>query len=153
MLLPSCTPTRPRTRRSARPTLRLPASRCTLTTDPQTRRRHSVMSDSVTMPAPGQSERVVMPALGESVTEGIVTRWLKQVGESVELDEPLLEISTDKVDTEIPSPIAGVLQEILVSEDETVPVGAALAVIRTGAPVSTSAPAPMAPPSAEVSVE
>src|SRR5450759_2128201 len=101
----------------------------------------------------GPSERVVMPALGESVTEGIVTRWLKQVGESVALDEPLLEISTDKVDTEIPSPIAGVLQEILVSEDETVPVGAALAVIRTGAPISTSAPAPMAPPSAEVIVE
>src|SRR5450759_4026135 len=103
--------------------------------------------------AVGPSERVVMPALGESVTEGIVTRWLKQVGESVALDEPLLEISTDKVDTEIPSPIAGVLQEILVAEDETVPVGAALAVIRTGAPVSASAPAPMAPPSAEVSVE
>src|SRR5450830_1860729 len=103
--------------------------------------------------AVGPSERVVMPALGESVTEGIVTRWLKQVGESVALDEPLLEISTDKVDTEIPSPIAGVLQEILVSEDETVPVGAALAVIRTGAPISTSAPAPMAPPSAEVIVE
>jgi pyruvate dehydrogenase E2 component (dihydrolipoamide acetyltransferase) len=103
--------------------------------------------------AVGPSERVVMPALGESVTEGIVTRWLKQVGESVALDEPLLEISTDKVDTEIPSPIAGVLQEILVAEDETVPVGAALAVIRTGAPISTSVPAPMAPPSAEVSVE
>src|SRR5450830_753458 len=286
MLLPSCTPTRPRARHSARRTLRWPASRCTLIADPQTRRRHSVMSDSVTMPALGESvtegtvtrwlkqvgdtvavdeplvevstdkvdteipspfggvleqilvaedetvavgaplaiigtgasaeaapttpepaaepaapaeeapapvvepeiyaprleepavdvptsvaahayatpgsaepdavgpsERVVMPALGESVTEGIVTRWLKQVGESVALDEPLLEISTDKVDTEIPSPIAGVLQEILVAEDETVPVGAALAVIRTGAPVSASAPAPMAPPSAEVSVE
>ena len=75
------------------------------------------------------SERVNMPALGESVTEGTVTRWLKQVGDAVALDEPLLEVSTDKVDTEIPSPVAGVLQEILVAEDETVPVGAALAVI------------------------
>ena len=99
------------------------------------------------------SDSVQMPALGESVTEGTVTRWLKSVGDEVALDEPLLEVSTDKVDTEIPSPIAGVLQEILVSEDETVPVGAALAVIRTGAPISTSAPAPMAPPSAEVIVE
>ena len=113
----------------------------------------AVEAPAVETDAFGPSERVVMPALGESVTEGIVTRWLKQVGESVALDEPLLEISTDKVDTEIPSPIAGVLQEILVSEDETVPVGAALAVIRTGAPISTSAPAPMAPPSAEVIVE
>ena len=75
------------------------------------------------------SERVNMPALGESVTEGTVTRWLKQVGDAVAVDEPLLEVSTDKVDTEIPSPVAGVLQEILVAEDETVPVGAALAVI------------------------
>ena len=74
-----------------------------------------------------------MPALGESVTEGTVTRWLKQEGEQVEVDEPLLEVSTDKVDTEIPSPVAGVLQEILVAEDETVEVGAELAVIGDGA--------------------
>ena len=73
------------------------------------------------------SDSVQMPALGESVTEGTVTRWLKQVGEHVDVDEPLLEVSTDKVDTEIPSPVAGVLQEILVSEDETVAVGTALA--------------------------
>ena len=79
------------------------------------------------------SERVTMPALGESVTEGTVTRWLKQVGDTVEVDEPLLEVSTDKVDTEIPSPVAGVLQEILVGEDETVEVGAELAVIGDGA--------------------
>ncbi|ADB75963.1 2-oxoglutarate dehydrogenase, E2 component, dihydrolipoamide succinyltransferase [Geodermatophilus obscurus] len=72
---------------------------------------------------------VTMPALGESVTEGTVTRWLKQEGEQVEVDEPLLEVSTDKVDTEIPSPAAGVLSRILVSEDETVEVGAELAVI------------------------
>ncbi|MFK5583974.1 2-oxoglutarate dehydrogenase, E2 component, dihydrolipoamide succinyltransferase [Serinicoccus sp. LYQ131] len=78
------------------------------------------------------SERVSMPALGESVTEGTVTRWLKSVGDSVEVDEPLLEVSTDKVDTEIPSPVAGVLQEILAEEDETVEVGADLCVVGDG---------------------
>jgi 2-oxoglutarate dehydrogenase E2 component (dihydrolipoamide succinyltransferase) len=70
-----------------------------------------------------------MPALGESVTEGTVTRWLKQEGDEVAADEPLLEVSTDKVDTEIPSPAAGILQRIVVGEDETVAVGAELAVI------------------------
>ena len=70
-----------------------------------------------------------MPELGESVTEGTVTRWLKQVGDSVEVDEPLLEVSTDKVDTEIPSPVAGTLLSITADEDETVEVGAELAVI------------------------
>src|SRR6478752_5688362 len=79
------------------------------------------------------SERVTMPALGESVTEGTVTRWLKNIGDTVEVDEPLLEVSTDKVDTEIPSPVAGTLQEILVQEDDTVPVGADLAVVGDGA--------------------
>ncbi|MCT1620081.1 2-oxoglutarate dehydrogenase, E2 component, dihydrolipoamide succinyltransferase [Janibacter hoylei] len=84
------------------------------------------------------SERVTMPALGESVTEGTVTRWLKNVGDTVEVDEPLLEVSTDKVDTEIPSPVAGTIQEILVEEDETVEVGADLAVIGDGdAPASS----------------
>ena len=78
------------------------------------------------------SDSVQMPALGESVTEGTVTRWLKQVGEHVDVDEPLLEVSTDKVDTEIPSPVAGVIQEILVAEDETVAVGTALALIGDG---------------------
>jgi pyruvate dehydrogenase E2 component (dihydrolipoyllysine-residue acetyltransferase) len=72
---------------------------------------------------------VQMPALGESVTEGTVTRWLKQVGDTVELDEPLLEVSTDKVDTEIPSPAAGVLTKIIVQEEDTVEVGGELAVI------------------------
>ena len=72
---------------------------------------------------------VTMPRLGESVTEGTVTRWLKKEGERVEADEPLLEVSTDKVDTEIPSPAAGVLQKIVAEEDETVEVGAELAVI------------------------
>ncbi len=76
---------------------------------------------------------VQMPALGESVTEGTVTRWLKQEGDTVEVDEPLLEVSTDKVDTEIPSPAAGVLQKIVAQEDETVEVGAELAVIGDGA--------------------
>ena len=70
-----------------------------------------------------------MPALGESVTEGTVTRWLKQEGDEVAVDEPLLEVSTDKVDTEIPSPVAGVLTKIVAQEDETVEVGGALAVI------------------------
>src|SRR5699024_3105616 len=68
-------------------------------------------------------------ALGESVTEGTVTRWLKQEGDSVEVDEPLLEVSTDKVDTEIPSPVAGVLTKIVAAEDDTVEVGGELAVI------------------------
>src|SRR4051812_49766501 len=72
---------------------------------------------------------VTMPRLGESVTEGTVTRWLKQEGERVEADEPLLEVSTDKVDTEIPSPAAGVLSRIVVGEDETADVGSELAVI------------------------
>src|SRR5215210_8671644 len=72
---------------------------------------------------------VNLPALGESVTEGTVTRWLKQVGDEVKVDEPLLEVSTDKVDTEIPSPVAGTLLEIKVEEDDTVEVGAVLAMI------------------------
>src|SRR5690242_765832 len=72
---------------------------------------------------------VTMPRLGESVTEGTVTRWLKQEGERVEADEPLLEVSTDKVDTEIPSPATGVLHRIVVHEDETAEVGSELAVI------------------------
>lgn len=78
------------------------------------------------------SESVKMPALGESVTEGTVTQWLKAVGDSVEVDEPLLEVSTDKVDTEVPSPVAGVIEKILVEEDDTVEVGADLVVIGSG---------------------
>src|SRR5450830_376952 len=88
---------------------------------------------------------VKLPALGESVTEGTVTRWLKAVGDTVEVDEPLLEISTDKVDTEIPSPFAGTLLEIRVQEDETVSVGAVLAVIGSGAAPAPQAAAPVAP--------
>ena len=90
------------------------------------------------------SEIVKMPALGESVTEGTVVRWLKEVGEEIAVDEPLLEVSTDKVDTEVPSPIAGTLQKILVQEDEEAEVGAAIAVIGSGAP-SDASPAPAAP--------
>jgi len=103
---------------------------------------------------------VTMPALGESVSEGTVTRWLKAEGDHVNVDEPLLEVSTDKVDTEIPSPVAGTLQKIIVQIDQTVPVGAELAIIADGAaaaaPVSapvvaTQAPvaaAPVTPPAA-----
>jgi len=85
---------------------------------------------------------VTMPALGESVTEGTVTRWLKSEGDMVAMDEPLLEVSTDKVDTEIPSPVAGILQRIVVRVDATVAVGAELAVIGTDALAATPAPVP-----------
>ena len=95
---------------------------------------------------------VTMPALGESVTEGTVTRWLKKEGDQIAVDEPLLEVSTDKVDTEIPSPVAGVLQKIVVPVDSTVAVGAELAVIaesgaaaKPAAPVATPAPVVQAP--------
>lgn len=81
---------------------------------------------------------VKMPALGESVTEGTVTRWLKAEGDQVALDEPLLEVSTDKVDTEIPSPVAGILQKILVAVDNVAPVGAELALIADGASVAAA---------------
>ena len=86
---------------------------------------------------------LTMPALGESVTEGTVTRWLKNEGDQIAIDEPLLEVSTDKVDTEIPSPVAGVLQKIVVGIDQTVAVGAELAIIADGA--AATAPAPAAP--------
>jgi 2-oxoglutarate dehydrogenase E2 component (dihydrolipoamide succinyltransferase) len=113
----------------AKRTLLLPASHFTHTVN----RGEENMSFSVTM-----------PALGESVSEGTVTRWLKAEGDHVAVDEPLLEVSTDKVDTEIPSPVAGVLQKIVVGVDQTVPVGAELAVIADGAAGSTT-PAPAAP--------
>ena len=90
---------------------------------------------------------LTMPALGESVTEGTVTRWLKNEGDHVAIDEPLLEVSTDKVDTEIPSPVAGVLQKIVVGIDQTVAVGAELAIIADGAAAATpvaATPAPVA---------
>jgi 2-oxoglutarate dehydrogenase E2 component (dihydrolipoamide succinyltransferase) len=95
--------------------------------------------------ASGDATDIVLPELGESVTEGTVTRWLKQVGDEIAVDEALLEISTDKVDTEIPSPVAGVIQEILVQEDETVDVGAVLARVGSGAPAAPAQEAPAAP--------
>nr|WP_221376228.1 2-oxoglutarate dehydrogenase, E2 component, dihydrolipoamide succinyltransferase [Actinoplanes polyasparticus] len=108
----------------------------------------------------GEGTAVKMPALGESVTEGTVTRWLKQVGDAIEVDEPLLEVSTDKVDTEIPSPVAGTLLEIKVQEDETADVGADLAIIGAegAAPAPAEekpAPAPQqaAPPKQETAPE
>ena len=100
---------------------------------------------------------VIMPALGESVTEGTVTTWLKSVGDTVALDEPLVEVSTDKVDSEVPSPVAGVLLQILIPEDETVEVGTQLALIGDAseapqdapAPVQESAPTPAPAPEAQ----
>ncbi|ADL48115.1 2-oxoglutarate dehydrogenase, E2 component, dihydrolipoamide succinyltransferase [Micromonospora aurantiaca (nom. illeg.)] len=104
----------------------------------------------------GEGTPVTMPALGESVTEGTVTRWLKQVGETVEVDEPLLEVSTDKVDTEIPSPVAGTLQEIKVAEDETADVGAVLAIVGVAGAAPAKAepkPEPKPEPKAEAKPE
>ena len=95
--------------------------------------------------ASGSTVNVLLPQLGESVTEGTITRWLKNVGDKVSIDEAIVEISTDKVDTEIPSPSAGVISEIRVVQDQVAPVGAILAVISTSASAAVSAPAPVAP--------
>ena len=97
--------------------------------------------------APASGTEVLMPALGESVTEGTVTTWLKSVGDAVEADEPLLEVSTDKVDSEVPSPATGFLAEIRVEEDKTVSVGTVVAIISSEAPsVAPATPAPTATP-------
>jgi len=105
-----------------------------------------VVAEAPAPVAPSTSGTVVsMPALGESVTEGTVTRWLKGVGDSVAVDEALLEVSTDKVDTEIPSPVAGVILSIDVPVDSTVPVGARLALIGVAGVAPVAAPAPVAP--------
>ena len=98
--------------------------------------------------ASGTAVDVVMPQMGVSVSEGTVTKWLKNPGDTVEADEPLLEISTDKVDTEVPSPGSGVLSEILVDEGQTVEVGTLLARIAAGAAAAAPAggPAPPATP-------
>jgi pyruvate dehydrogenase E2 component (dihydrolipoamide acetyltransferase) len=103
--------------------------------------------------ATGSSEgtAVKMPALGESVTEGTVTRWLKQVGDTIEVDEPLLEVSTDKVDTEIPSPVAGTVLEIKVQEDDTAEVGADLAIIGAAGGAPAAAPPPQQAPASQES--
>ena len=94
--------------------------------------------------ASADAQEVTLPELGESVTEGTVTRWLKEVGDTIEVDEPIVEISTDKVDTEIPSPVAGTVLEIKVQEDEDIEVGQVLALVGS----SDSAPAEEAPPAA-----
>jgi pyruvate dehydrogenase E2 component (dihydrolipoamide acetyltransferase) len=125
-------------------------------TPPPSPKPEPIVAKPVTTPAAsGSSVNVVLPALGESVTEGTITRWLKNVGDSVALDEAIVEISTDKVDTELPSPAAGVITEIKVSQDQVAAVGAVLAVISssTGAVApkpATPAPAPVvqAPPAA-----
>lgn len=108
----------------------------------------SASSDSSGSDSSGSGTPVTMPELGESVTEGTVTRWLKAVGDEVAVDEPLLEVSTDKVDTEIPSPVAGTLLEISAEEDDTVAVGGQLAVIGSGSPAE-KAPEPEATPEPE----
>jgi pyruvate dehydrogenase E2 component (dihydrolipoamide acetyltransferase) len=97
-------------------------------------------------PGGGSATLVLMPELGESVTEGTVTRWLKKVGDTVQVDEPLVEVSTDKVDTEIPSPVAGVLVSITAGEETTVPVGGELARIGVGVGAAASAPEPAPAP-------
>lgn len=104
--------------------------------------------DPTSAPTKGNAQDIVLPSLGESITEGTVTRWLKNVGDTVEVDEPLLEVSTDKVDTEVPSPIAGVLQEILVQEDETVEVGGVLARIGSDSEAPAAEPVDSDTPSA-----
>ncbi|MFD6897781.1 2-oxoglutarate dehydrogenase, E2 component, dihydrolipoamide succinyltransferase [Rhodococcus sp. NPDC060086] len=119
--------------------------------EPEAEPEPEAASAPAAAPAPtsnGAGTPVTMPELGESVTEGTVTRWLKAVGDEVAVDEPLLEVSTDKVDTEIPSPVAGILTEISAQEDDTVEVGGQLAVIGTEAPAEQpaepAAPAPAA---------
>src|SRR5258706_6506666 len=94
---------------------------------------------------------VTLPQLGETVTEGTITRWFKKVGDSVSADEPLFEVSTDKVDTEVPSPISGTLSEIRAQEGDTVPVGTVIAVVgeAAGAPAAPATEAPPAEPQAE----
>ncbi|MEE2035142.1 biotin/lipoyl-containing protein, partial [Rhodococcus chondri] len=113
----------------------------------------SAPAESAPSGGSGEGTPVTMPALGESVTEGTVTRWLKAVGDEVAVDEPLLEVSTDKVDTEIPSPVAGVLTEITAQEDDTVEVGGQLAVIGSEAGASSSQSAPAPAPAEEESTE
>src|SRR5687768_4454367 len=94
------------------------------------------------MAAPKTTVEIVMPAMGESVTEGVVLAWLKQVGDPVSQDDPLVEVSTDKVDAEVPSPATGILARILIDPDETVQVGAVLGEIDAGAEAAAAGPSP-----------
>ncbi|MDV6262236.1 2-oxoglutarate dehydrogenase, E2 component, dihydrolipoamide succinyltransferase [Rhodococcoides yunnanense] len=116
--------------------------------EPEPRAEEEAPAASASSDSSGSGTPVTMPELGESVTEGTVTRWLKAVGDEVAVDEPLLEVSTDKVDTEIPSPVAGTLLEISAEEDDTVAVGGQLAVIGSGSPAE-KAPEPEATPEPE----
>src|SRR6478752_2009305 len=112
-------------------------------------RRSHLRAVASTASASKQEERfvdVTMPQLGETVTEGTITRWFKQVGETVAADEPLFEVSTDKVDSEVPAPASGVVSEILVAEGDTVDVGVLLAVISDSAGGAAAAAAPEPPP-------
>src|ERR1700730_13509405 len=88
---------------------------------------------------------VIMPQMGESIAEGTITKWMKKVGDTVKRDEPIFEISTDKVDAEIPSPVAGTLTEIKVQEGQTVPINTVVAVIGGAAGATRAAPAAAAP--------
>ncbi|NJL14965.1 MAG: 2-oxo acid dehydrogenase subunit E2, partial [Microscillaceae bacterium] len=94
------------------------------------------------------SVEMVMPKMGESVMEGTILKWLKQEGEAIALDEPVLEVATDKVDTEIPAPIEGILEKILAQEGEVVPIGQPIALIATETPQSSPAPKTANPASA-----
>ncbi|OZF44661.1 2-oxoglutarate dehydrogenase, E2 component, dihydrolipoamide succinyltransferase [Rhodococcus sp. 14-1411-2a] len=116
--------------------------------EPEAQAEEEAPAASASSDSSGSGTPVTMPELGESVTEGTVTRWLKAVGDEVAVDEPLLEVSTDKVDTEIPSPVAGTLLEISAEEDDTVAVGGQLAVIGSGSPAE-KAPEPEATPEPE----
>ncbi|OZE76050.1 2-oxoglutarate dehydrogenase, E2 component, dihydrolipoamide succinyltransferase [Rhodococcus sp. 15-649-2-2] len=116
--------------------------------EPEPQAEEEAPAASASSDSSGSGTPVTMPELGESVTEGTVTRWLKAVGDEVAVDEPLLEVSTDKVDTEIPSPVAGTLLEISAEEDDTVAVGGQLAVIGSGSPAE-KAPEPEATPEPE----
>ncbi|CCQ16116.1 putative uncharacterized protein [Rhodococcus sp. AW25M09] len=115
--------------------------------EPEPQAEEEAPASSASSDSSGSGTSVTMPELGESVTEGTVTRWLKAVGDEVAVDEPLLEVSTDKVDTEIPSPVAGTLLEISAEEDDTVAVGGQLAVIGSGSPAE-KAPEPTPEPEA-----
>src|SRR5207342_26450 len=107
----------------------------------------------VLMASTGTAIDVVMPQMGVSVSEGTVTKWNKQVGDQIEADETLLEISTDKVDTEVPSPASGVVSEILVQEGQTVEVGTVLARIGGEAGASAPAPAPAPEPATQAAAD